>query len=103
MNAGGNQIAVFAGALVCTGVISAAASQVLLYAILDDVNQRRPEDEQESYFAPWYFGKITRVISHYEREYPTGRKVFWLKVAFVAAVTAIVFWAFLATWYSAFH
>ena len=59
-----------------------AAANILTWSIVADTN--RTKDTKESYLG-WYFGKMDRIFNEYEQKFPTGRKVFWFKVCFIAA------------------
>jgi hypothetical protein len=48
------------------------ASNLVLYAIVGEVNRSVPAEQRISYLF-WHFGKLKRVLAEYRRLYPRGR------------------------------
>ena len=72
---------------------------VLCWLIVHETNKYKSEKERETYLG-WRLGKMERIFAEYEQSFPNGRKLFWLKLCFIAAGWLLGFWVFLSFWYS---
>lgn len=57
-------------AFVC-GVVCAVTGSVVVFEIVDRVNEKLPEERQFSHLW-WYWSKYQRLFSEYRRLYPDG-------------------------------
>jgi hypothetical protein len=71
----------------CFGLVACGIAGL----IVRDVNRLKDADSRETYVG-WRIGKMERIFTEYERRFPAGRKVFWFKVAFIAAGWLLGFW-----------
>jgi|HubBroStandDraft_2_1064218.scaffolds.fasta_scaffold36558_2 hypothetical protein len=79
-------IALFTGA-VSLGVVS----NLVLYAMVGEVNRKVPEDEQIKYMF-WFPGKLAKVKKKYRNSYPRGRLVLLFNTCF--ALSCLLWLAF---------
>ena len=79
------------------GVISFAvtmncmyAANMLGYMMIGEINRRRQDDDQVSYFGFW-FQKILRILGEYRELYPDGRlHVYFLSASALGMVGLLV-------------
>lgn len=84
----------FVLAMVFGGLANAA-----VYAIVHQLNQRKPDCGKRYSYYLWYWQKMRAVFREYETEFPQGRKAFWYKIFFLVGALAFISWFLLSIWY----
>ncbi|NUS46283.1 MAG: hypothetical protein HOQ15_01685 [Gemmatimonadaceae bacterium] len=71
------------------GVTGLVLANILLSMMIGEINRRRLDDDQVSYFG-FTFPKMQRIFAEYRSSYPSGRLNLYALLAFAVAVAGLV-------------
>jgi hypothetical protein len=78
-----------AGVLFLVAVSGVITANMVLYMMIGEVNRKRSDQDQISYFGFW-IGKLALIVHEYRRLYPRGRLNGWMWGLFFSSVLAMV-------------
>jgi hypothetical protein len=75
--------------LLCVSTSAAVFSNMLLTAMIGEINRERSEGNRISYFG-FTFSKFQRILREYRECYPTGKLHIYFWCTFVVAMAALI-------------